>query len=134
VGRLDVELVARGGDQLGLERLGLGVVGLDQLLDRVQRVGTGIEDLGLRQEREQLSPVLGAKRVVPAVVLLELSVESLPASGGELGFLALRVRDNVGLEPVREEVLLELGLFLHVARAVALLHAVERRLGDGIWR
>ena len=89
--RLDVELVARGGDQLGLERLGLGVVVFDQLLHRVERRGAGVEDLRLGEERDQLSPVLGAQRVVPALVLLELSVEALPAGGGELRLLALGV-------------------------------------------
>ena len=98
--RLDVQLVARRGDQLGLEGLRLGVVFLDQLLDGFERRGAGVEDLRLGEERDHLSPVLRAKRVVPALVLLELAVEALPARGGELRLLALGVRERVVLEPV----------------------------------
>jgi hypothetical protein len=108
MGRLDQQLILGAAGELGLVRLVLGIRRFDQLANAGQRGGAGIEDLRLRQEGEDFVAEVGAQRLGPALVFLELAVEALPAGRGELRCLARGVGDRVGVETIAEEVLLEL--------------------------
>src|SRR5207237_998390 len=70
-------------------RLALGVLLLEQLHDAVGAGDTGVQDLGLLEERDGVVAVLGPERGAPALVLLQPDVEALRARLGALALLAV---------------------------------------------
>ena len=74
--------------------------------------------------------VLGAQRRAPALVLLELDVELLPAGLRELELLPIPVADLELLELVAQQQVLELRLLLDVDVLAPRSDLVERGLRD----
>ena len=89
-----------------------------------------VEHLRLLEEGHDVVAEVRAQRRAPALVLLEQPGVALPARLGELERLAVVVGDVEPLELVAEQDLLELGVLLDVALALALGELVQRRLGD----
>ena len=117
-------------EQLRLVGTILGIPRLEELRRRRQRLDAGLEQLRVRDEVDGLVAELRPQGRGPALHRLEVTLEVEPAPLGELLLLARSIHHLELLELVGEQELLELALALDVDLARAVLHLVERRLGD----
>ena len=88
-------------DELGLEDVPLRPLAAEQLAGRRRGRHPLVEDLGLGEEADHLVAELGLQGVRPALVLLEPTVEALPAGGRQLVRSAVGVDKGELLELVR---------------------------------